>query len=168
MDDDQDVAPCSDSGTTIGYFDPTREVRYAGFWVRACALLIDSLILWVPLMLVAVAGMWLTQDSHSYLARRGEGLLRLIAMFGAWLYFAGMESSSRQATVGKGMFGLIVTDEAGRALSMGRASARFVSKIISAIPIYLGFMMAGFTGKKQALHDLISGTVVVYSPRQSA
>ena len=79
-----------------------------------------------------------------------------------WLYFAGMESSERQATFGKAAMSLRVTDLEGRRLSFGHATGRFFAKIVSGlIPFAIGYIMAGFTEKKQALHDMIAGTLVL-------
>jgi uncharacterized RDD family membrane protein YckC len=78
-----------------------------------------------------------------------------------WLYFAGLESSAWQATVGKRMTGLMVTDMAGRRLGFWRSTARYFAKILSAVPILIGYLLAAFTPQKQALHDMIAGTLVV-------
>jgi len=80
----------------------------------------------------------------------------------SWLYFAMMESSERQGTFGKAMVNLRVMDANGNRLSFAHASGRFFSKIITGmVPFGIGYIMAGFTQKKQALHDFIAGTVVV-------
>lgn len=73
----------------------------------------------------------------------------------------GMESSSGQATLGKKVFHIKVTDTRGHRLSFGKASARFWSKAVSFFILGIGFIITAFTGKKQALHDLIAGTLVV-------
>ena len=79
-----------------------------------------------------------------------------------WLYFAGLESSERQATVGKSVMSLRVTNLEGQRLSFGHATGRFFAKIVSGmIPFAIGYIMAAFTAKKQALHDLIAGTLVL-------
>jgi len=78
-----------------------------------------------------------------------------------WIYFATMESSSRGATYGKRLFGLRVVDENGRKLSFARASLRYVFKLVSAMPMMLGFVMAVVTSKHQALHDLMAETLVI-------
>jgi len=79
-----------------------------------------------------------------------------------WLYFAGMESSERQATFGKAAMSLRVANAEGRRLSFAHATGRFFAKIVSGmIPLGIGYLMAGFTEKKQALHDMIAGTIVL-------
>jgi uncharacterized RDD family membrane protein YckC len=78
-----------------------------------------------------------------------------------WLYFALMESSNKQATLGKMLIGIKVTDLDGNRITFGKATARHFSKIISGVILAVGYIMAGFTQRKQALHDIIAGTLVV-------
>ena len=82
-------------------------------------------------------------------------------IFAGWVYEASLESSSRQATLGKMALGLKVTDEYSRRITFARASARYFSKILSRMVFFVGYIMAGFTARKQALHDMIAGTLVV-------
>ncbi len=78
-----------------------------------------------------------------------------------WLYYSLLESSAWQATLGKKALGLEVTDLDGNRISFGRATGRFFAKIISSIILGIGYLMAGFTEKKQALHDILAGTLVI-------
>jgi uncharacterized RDD family membrane protein YckC len=78
-----------------------------------------------------------------------------------------MESSSRQATVGKIALGLRVTDLNGERITFLRATGRYFGKIISGMILYIGFIMAAFTEKRQALHDLMAECLVVSNPSQS-
>ncbi|TGC06664.1 hypothetical protein CUN85_12740 [Methanolobus halotolerans] len=78
-----------------------------------------------------------------------------------WLYFAIMESSSYQATFGKQLIGMKVTDLAGNRISFWKATLRHFAKILSSVVFYLGYLMIGFTEKKQGLHDMIAGCLVV-------
>jgi len=80
---------------------------------------------------------------------------------GGLFYFALMESSPYQATLGKMALGIKVTDYAGRRISFARAVGRYLGKIISSIILGIGYLLAGFSAKKQALHDMIAGTLVV-------
>ena len=84
-----------------------------------------------------------------------------------WLYFAIMESSSRQATLGKLAFGIRVVDLDGDRVSFFRASARFFAKIFSALSLAVGFLMAAFTRRKQALHDMVASCLVVNAGRRA-
>jgi uncharacterized RDD family membrane protein YckC len=88
-------------------------------------------------------------------------LYSLVALVIRWLYFALMESSAWQATLGKKILGIQVTGLDGRRIGFGRATGRFFGKFISALILSIGFIMAGFTERKQALHDMIAGTLVV-------
>jgi uncharacterized RDD family membrane protein YckC len=78
-----------------------------------------------------------------------------------WLYFAAMESSSKQATLGKMAVGLYVTDMDGNRISFGRATGRYFGRIISGLILCIGYFMAGFTEKKQTLHDMMAGCLVL-------
>ena len=90
-------------------------------------------------------------------------IFALIPIFWAihWLYEALLTSSSWQGTLGKKILNLRVTDMAGNRISFGRATGRFFGKIISGMALYIGFIMVGFTERKQGLHDLIVGTQVL-------
>lgn len=140
----------------------------AGFWLRFVALIIDSFIFMVVLFAVAlVAGMVLG------LAMGGRGAAaKDLELFGnvigfglgliiPWLYYALCEASSWQATPGKKALGLRVTDLTGRPIGFGRASGRHWGKMVSYLILYFGFFMAGWTERKQGLHDMMAGTLVV-------
>lgn len=78
-----------------------------------------------------------------------------------WLYFSLMESSKFQATVGKIALNIKVVDYEGKKISFKLATIRYFSKLLSALILFIGFFMAGFTKRKQALHDLIAKTTVI-------
>jgi len=156
----------------------SRRFPYGGFWLRLVAYFIDGLILGIPFVLVVIVlifvfgGFGLMMRRHAVDpndAALVAGPMFLVFLFMMlvflglnWLYFAGMESSERQATFGKAAMSLQVTDLEGRRLSFGHATGRFFSKIITGlIPLGIGYIMAGFTEKKQALHDMIAGTLVL-------
>jgi uncharacterized RDD family membrane protein YckC len=121
---------------------------YAGFWRRAAAYVIDSLILLIPSFVISFV-------VHKPVAAL---LLQVVLM---WLYWALMESSEGQATLGKKAFGIKVTDTAGERISFLRATGRFFGKYVSAIILGVGFLIAGLTSRKQALHDMMAGSLVV-------
>lgn len=133
--------------------DSRPAVEYAGFWARFAAFFVDSAIV-IILSLAIVFASTLAGDTAT-----------LIGQFLAWivyaLYWPVMESSTRQATFGKSLLGIQVTDMDGARVSFLRALLRNIAKIISAIPLYLGFVLAAFTGRKQALHDMITKCLVV-------
>ncbi len=128
---------------------------YAGFWRRFAAIIIDGLVVGIPLdIILAPIGGGITESSQN----AGHGLIRLVVF---WLYFALLESSSYQATVGKMALGIKVTDLEGNRISFGRATGRYFAKIISTIICFIGYILAAFTERKQALHDMIASTLVV-------
>jgi uncharacterized RDD family membrane protein YckC len=86
----------------------------------------------------------------------------MIAAIGQWLYFALFESGGMQATPGKRALGLKVVDETAARISIGRATGRYFGKIISGAILYIGFLLAAWSERKQALHDMMAGTFVVF------
>jgi len=91
----------------------------------------------------------------------GSDVSIMLGLILVWLYFAGLESSAQQATLGKMVLRLMVTDVDGQRLSFARASVRYWAKLVSALPLGIGFMLAEISPKKQALYDRIAGSVVV-------
>ncbi len=153
-------------------------VEYAGFWLRFVAYLIDGvisglafLVLLIPLFILTGAGAALGRiGSGEDISSEAATFLGLGFIFGflgiiflvSWLYHALSESSSWQATPGKKMLNLKVTDLTGQPISFGRASGRFFAKIITGmIPLMIGYIIAGFTEKKQAIHDMIASCLVL-------
>jgi len=87
--------------------------------------------------------------------------INLLAEMAYWLYSASLESSVWQATIGKKLLGLYVTDVNGKRVSFARASGRFVGKSLEQLTLFIGFLAAGFTARKQALHDIVAGCLVL-------
>lgn len=133
---------------------------YAGFWRRFAAWFIDTIILMVGGLIISFAfGGVITSKGVSGESRKGAA--NILGMLVGWLYHALMESSVKQASLGKMALGLMVTDLSGQKISFARATGRHFAKIISALILFIGFIMAGFTSKKQALHDMIASCLVV-------
>lgn len=130
--------------------------NYAGFWLRFVALIIDGIILAIPRTIVAfvLLAIGLSQGAVNL-------LVAVLSLLLYWFYFATMESSANQGTLGKMALGLKVTDENGNRLSFGSATGRYFGKLVSTITLGIGYIMAGFTQRKQALHDLMAHTLVV-------
>jgi uncharacterized RDD family membrane protein YckC len=142
---------------------------YAGFWRRLAALLIDSLIAGAAGFLVGfVIGIVVVASGGGDLDGGWSALINVVSVFGWFLYFALMESSSHQATIGKIGLGIQLTDIDGNRLSFGRSLGRNLAKLISAVILYIGFILAAFTERKQALHDMIAGTLVVKRGQEPA
>ena len=91
-----------------------------------------------------------------------------VATILGWLYYALMESSAKQATLGKMALGIMVTDGQGRRVSFARATGRYFAKIISNIILYIGYIMIAFTVRKQGLHDIIADCLVVVKGQGNA
>ena len=166
---------------------PPEHLVYGGFWLRFVAYLIDTFIIGLAFTFVAVLliilvgivmGLMGIKPAEFFPSQPGQGqgqlsptvvvailitelfiLLVNVVLF--WLYFAKLESGPAQATYGKRVLGLRVTDMTGQRISFGRATGRTFGKIVSALPMDIGFIMAGFTDRKQALHDMIAGTLVI-------
>lgn len=135
---------------------------YAGFWLRLVAAIIDGVIfLVVHFVLKTISGGTIVFFIDSYVNGIHTTSGNWYGTIFTWLYFTLLESSKWQATVGKKLIGLKVTDETGSRIGFGRANARFWSKIISFMFFFIGFIMIAFTQKKQGLHDLIARTLVV-------
>ena len=152
-------------------------VEYAGFWLRFLALLIDNVVMGIGFVVVLIPLIFLTglgsllsrihpdqelDDAGIFFIIGVIFLAATLSLVFTWLYHALMESSEWQATVGKRALGLVVTDMAGRRVSFGRSTGRHFGKIITnMIPALIGYIMAGFTEKKQALHDMMAGCLVL-------
>jgi len=167
---------------------------YAGFWKRVVAYIVDAFILWIPnLIITNLLGVTAAQmammhaienannDPAVIMAAYGVFWSAMLPALGVqtlvtWAYFALCESSAMQATPGKLAMGIRVTDDEGRRISFLRATGRHFGKIISTFTLFIGFMMAGWTERKQALHDMMASTLVVNgranaarnNPRQAA
>jgi uncharacterized RDD family membrane protein YckC len=114
---------------------------------------------------LAVAYVVLFAIVGALIGSKPSGVLYLLTMSAfillPWLYYAICESSDQQATLGKRAVGIEVTSLEGETISFGRATGRFFGRIVSAISFSVGYAMAGFTQKRQALHDMIAETLVV-------
>ena len=138
----------------------TDNVVYSGFWRRFAAFLIDSIIVsLVILILSAAMGFSVGIGGVGGLGASAVGILIMVAA--PWLYWAGMESSKHQATIGKMALGMAVTDQFNNRISFLRATARYYGKILSCLTLLIGFILAAFTQRKQALHDMLAGSLVV-------
>lgn len=133
------------------------EHGYGGFWIRFLALLVDSVIVSTMLVLLVAAGIFL----GPVVGPKWLQILPVLWVVGPLFYWVGMQASARQATYGKALLGLSVTTTEGERMSLLRSLAREIAKILSSIPLMLGYVIAAFTGRKQALHDFVASTTVV-------
>jgi len=162
----------------------SQPAHYAGFWLRLVAFVIDGIILFFPFTLIisflavsmglsaAVQEVQPGQSLDTLITVLGSQFVLavlLIMLVGSALYFTLLESSGWQATLGKKALGLYVTDLAGNRISFGRASGRFFSGKFMALGVpgfgilyfLISCISAGFTQRKQALHDIIAGCLVL-------
>ncbi|MDD5571692.1 MAG: RDD family protein [Bacteroidales bacterium] len=162
--------------------NPENQPKYAGFWLRLVAIIIDGLIIGAAKLIIigpflAVIGITAARDFSDMKQECSSSACEIVSLIGplvgaalianfivviiSWLYFALMESSARQATIGKMALGIIVTNMNGEKVNFGQATGRYFGKIISGIILCVGYIMAGFTEKKQALHDIMANCLVI-------
>ena len=152
----------------------------ASFGIRWVAQIIDFIILYIinfiiitPILGAVGFGIASGNDFDFESMSEGDYIATITALMGALvagsivlyvirvLYGAFMESSNLQATVGKLAVGIKVTTTEGEKLTFVKALLRHIGKIISGLIIFIGYIMAAFTEKRQALHDFIAGSLVV-------
>jgi len=139
----------------------------AGFGLRLVAWFIDLIALWIGGVLVN-AVLTILGSAVDYAAGTNgtitwiaTGLSFLFQVVGGWLYFSLLESSKWQATLGKRAMGIMVVDYGYNRISFGKATGRYWGKVVSTLICYIGFFMAGWTERKQALHDIMASTLVI-------
>jgi uncharacterized RDD family membrane protein YckC len=137
--------------------------NYAHYWQRLLALLIDYCAVQVGGMFVGLPLWFFIGDNPPISGSVLAGSLGILSIIGIWLYFALMESSVFQATLGKRAIGLFVSDSDLNRITFRKASERFFGKLLSAASI-IGAIMPMMTRRKQALHDIIAGTIVIRNP----
>ena len=159
-----------------GNYEP---VNFAGIGARFMAALIDGVVIGIPIGIIstALSAMMAARMIHrtsrdtsfnpgmaaeamgTFFA--GFGFIMILSVFLSWAYFAIMESSTWQGTLGKKAMGLRVTDLNGSRITLGRATIRLAVKAFLSGWFLLGYIMAFFTQRRQALHDLIADTLVL-------
>ena len=128
---------------------PWVSTAYSGFWQRVAASILDGIII----------------SFGAAILFAGANIVGgLASLFLPWIYEAAMLSSKKQATVGKLVMGIIVTNTDGNPISFARATGRHFAKYLSCLILGIGFIMVAFTPRKQALHDMISDTLVLREP----
>jgi len=134
--------------------------NYAGFWLRLVAFFIDfALMFFITSFVWAILQLPIPVGSESLFS--GFVFKNPLGILVGWLFYASFESSKFQATPGKAILGLKVTDDSVGKIGFGQASGRFFGKILSGLIIGIGYLMIGFTKNKQGLHDQMAHTYVL-------
>jgi len=153
---------------------------YASFWQRTCAFLIDLIILTIIALIVGAylqfsdAVRMMNQmirhqpviDPSGTLITSGIPIQVISAFLVTfvlipWIYFAILESSQNQATLGKMTLRIVVTDLKGERITFTRATLRHFSKWISFLLFLTGFFAIIYTKKHQGLHDIVAACLVL-------
>jgi len=149
-----------------------QSVRYAGFWRRCAAAFVDTivlsasvgaamyLVLFVMFAILATLGNE-SGDMPPKWDAAVDSILLFVLIIVPWLYSALMESSRKQASLGKLALRIAVIDSQGNRIPFWKATGRHFGKIVSGALLFVGFVMAGVTERKQALHDMMAGCLVV-------
>jgi uncharacterized RDD family membrane protein YckC len=156
------------AGSAIGVqsFDKS---HFGSFWRRFGAIMIDGLVvnaiqlIWlIPAMF---AGYVLAADDVESINKAFGVMPTIIGTITGLLYVPLMHSSKYQATLGKKWLGMKVVDTNGQRISIARAYGRYFATFLSSLTLCIGYVMVFFTERRQALHDKIAGTYVVYVGR---
>jgi uncharacterized RDD family membrane protein YckC len=154
--------------------DTADKIEYAGFWLRFLSGAVDVVLEAVGALLITIAldfvlqrfGHFFGIDRWDAKVFTGFAYISILAV-GSWLYCAFMESSSWRATVGKRLLGLQVMDAEGKRITFGQATVRHFMKFLSLFCLMIGFLMAGWTKRRQALHDIPADCLVIRLPARN-
>lgn len=143
---------------------------FAGFWLRAVAYLIDTVF--ISLVFGLIASFYpstfikFPEAASTSLASLPQltPIAFAITLTATWFYYTMFEASTWQATPGKRVLRLYVADLNGQRVTFARAAARNFAKMISSLTFLVGYFIAGFTEKKQALHDILASCLVLRRP----
>jgi len=138
-------------------------LRYSGLLLRVVAGLADLGVVWLFAWLVStVLGIPFLAATPEQLADTTSlHMLNAIVLFFAWLYFAGLETSNLQATLGMAVMGIYTAGQSGERAGMGRTTVRFLTRVMSIFPLFCGFLPILLTRRRQAVHDMLSGCVIL-------
>lgn len=151
-DSSEDCRNCQRSLGSLNVVEDAPEFPYVGFGRRFVAWIIDSVLLNVSnFIITTLLG----------LAGLPPPIQLVIAIVISWIYYAGLESSSSQATLGKMVMKVYVTDLDGHRIGFAQATGRYFGKILSGFILGIGYLMIAFTERHQGLHDKIVGTYVL-------
>lgn len=145
-------------------------MQYADYMQRVAAALLDGLFVFlmgcvpggiIGLVCVAIGAAFNDQDTRDGILGLGNCCSQLLAILIGVSYYVLLETSEKQATWGKQILGIKVTDLQGNRITVGRAVGRYFARILSGCTLGIGFLMPLFTEKKQTLHDMIAGCLAL-------
>lgn len=146
----------------VRYTQSNSDPNLSGAFRRTLSLIIDSIAMTLLVSVIAVFYLLMSVPADSWSDQdQLEGIGNIFGLVGAWLYFAGLESSQYLGTFGERIMGVMVTDEHGEPVTFLRASMRHVGRFVCGLTLGLGYLTVFFTKRRQGLHDLISGCIVV-------
>lgn len=155
--------PQSDTLESVAQGNQAATTRYAGFWIRYAAAFLDGIVTTVLAVVVSMFFFLLAPFSVDDELSNGAVIVFLCLFWGAIFGYFIIFTYKKGATLGKMAVGIKVISADDRRLSLGKIFLReTVGKALSYATLYIGYIMAGFTERKQALHDKISQTYVVY------
>lgn len=135
---------------------------YAGFWKRFIAAVIDGFVLMfinsALFYILNLTGVVSPTEAGASAPMATQQTVSLVLFL---IYYVSMEASHYQGTLGKMALSLRVTDVNGLQLTALRALGRNAAKFLSTLILFIGYLMVAFTPKKQGLHDIVAGTLVV-------
>ncbi|MDP3112779.1 MAG: RDD family protein [Thermodesulfovibrionales bacterium] len=140
---------------------PNEKMSYAGFWKRLAAFIIDLVIIMIGSVATGIILAFFETVKGNTDSRVLNSAGNASGILFAWLYYAAMESSSKQGTLGKMVLGIKVVDLEGSKIDFGKATTRYFGKFVSTIIFSIGFIMIAFTQKKQGLHDIMAKCLVL-------
>jgi uncharacterized RDD family membrane protein YckC len=166
--DDAATNVADDSRLSDGLDATDFPLKPAGFWRRLAAYGIDYLI-YIGIMVICGVVLGIQAAMTVDPAREVEPWIYWTVALGVgWLYWALFERTTWQATPGKRLLDIIVTDDSSERISFRRATGRHVARYLSFLVFGVGFLMIAFTSNKGGLHDILSGTRVVRRPRRQS
>lgn len=160
MDDYKEVHEIPELCDLLGFTKQIRKPQYfASLDLRLLAIIIDYFLIFIIYCFIATIGVLFidNQQGRIIAALAGLGIVPVAKI----MYSTIMESSAKQATYGKVLMGIKVSDEAGLPLSFSRSLTRNLSKIICILTLGIGYLSGFFDKRQQCLHDKIAGTLVI-------
>lgn len=152
------------SGVTLftANIDKTEfQMVYAGFWLRLAAFIIDAVILSVLIFAIVFCLIFILALTGTVDENQISVVVQLINLVVALAYYVGFETSRFQGTPGKIALKIKVSDEHGQRVTHLRAVGRYFARVLCILTLGIGYLMAGLTRRKQGLHDLVAGCLVL-------